>query len=247
MKALHVPALALLLMAAAIPRPAEAMSTTVNCSQGQKIGAALAVGFDDINVRGVCTERVEIRDDDVAIEGKSGAKVVGQIFINGAARVSIKNLTVEGGAPSPDVTSGILARSGASVTVTNVLVQNVTGDGVSLDRGASAVLDHVTSQNNTGYGVDATGNSYLQVRNGSVVQNNGSDGIAFELGSGGSVDHSTIKSNGDAGISMTRGASANLDSNTIQDNNDTADVFISDNGIGSRSPCRCESPWPLKM
>ena len=177
--------LVLVLAAATLPTTAHAMSTTVNCSQGQKIAAALNAGFDDIKVRGICTERVEIRLDDVAIEGKPGAKVIGQLFVNGARRVTIKNLAIEGTAPTP------------------------SGAGILLDRGASAVLDHVTVRN-AEVGVDADGNSYVEVLNESLFENNIEGGIRVLDGAGALVKDSTSRHNGDNGIAAYRGGHLEL-------------------------------------
>jgi len=230
MKNSLVGTLALVLAAMAVPSIADAEATTVNCNRGQKITTALDAGFNEIKVVGTCTENVEIRDDDVTIEGVGAAKVVGGLFVNGAQRVTIKNLTVEGGTPRPEGTSGVLVRSGASLEVVKVLSQNVTGEGVVIDRGASAILDQVTSQNNSGIGIYATGNSYLEVRNGSVVQNNGADGIVIELGSGGSIRDSTLHNNGDGAVTVLRGGSAVLVGNTIENDNGTPGVTVTDNG-----------------
>ena len=173
--------------------PAEALTATVNCSQGQKISTAVAAGFDDIKVRGTCTERVEILVDDVTIEGKSGAKVIGQLFVNGAHRITIKNLAVEGAAPTP------------------------SGAGILLDRGAAAVLDHVTVRS-AEFGVVAIGNSYVEVLNGSLFENNIGDGVLVELGAGALVKDSTSRNNGDAGVTVRRGANVELVHNSIVDN-----------------------------
>jgi Right handed beta helix region len=184
--------------------PAEALTATVNCSQGQKISTAVAAGFDDIKVRGTCTERVEILVDDVTIEGKSGAKVIGQLFVNGAHRITIKNLAVEGAAPTP------------------------SGAGIQLDRGAAAVLDHVTVRS-AEFGVVAIGNSYVEVLNGSLFENNIGDGVFVELGTGALVKDSTSRNNGDAGVTVRRGANVELVHNSIV-NNVFFQVFTTEGG-----------------
>ena len=213
MKLYLIPALALALATTANPRAVEAMSTTVNCSQGQKITTALNAGFDDIKVRGICTERVEIRVDDVAIEGKPGAKVIGQLFVNGARRVTIKNLAVEGTAPTP------------------------SGAGILLDRGAAAVLDHVTVRN-AEIGVDANGNSYVEVLNGSLFENNIGEGIRVQLGTGALVKDSTSRNNGDNGVAAYRGGHLELVHNSSVDNasfqvfaGENSNVVLTDNTL----------------
>jgi hypothetical protein len=186
--------------AATTPAMADGAATTVNCNLGKKIQAALNAGFDDIKVRGTCVENVEIRDDDVTIAGLSNAKVVGQLFVNGAHRVTIKNLTVEGVTPTP------------------------SGPGILLERGASAVLDRVTVRN-AEFGLVATGNSHVDVVNGSLFEANIGEGIALEIGSGGLVKDSTSRNNGDGGITVGHGASARLLNNVFQDNSGF-EVFV---------------------
>ncbi len=212
MKLYMSPVLALAFAATAIPRAAEAMSTTVNCSQGQKITTALNAGFDGIKVRGMCTERVEIRVDDVTIEGNPGAKVIGQLFVNGAHRVTIKNLAVEGTAPTP------------------------SGAGILLDRGAAAVLDNVTVRN-AEVGVDATGNSYVEVLNGSLFENNIGEGIRVWNGADALVKDSTSRHN-DNGIAAYRGGHLELVHNSVVDNasfqvfaGETSNVVLTDNTL----------------
>src|SRR5262245_14579288 len=185
--------LGLVLAVIAVPAAAGTMSTTVDCSRGQKINVALNAGFDNVKVRGTCTERVEIRVDDVTIEGKSGAKVIGQLFVNGAHRITISNLAGEGAAPTP------------------------SGAGILLDRGAAAVLDHVTVRS-AEPGVQAIGNSYVEVLNGSLFENNIGDGVLVELGAGALVKDSTSRNNGDAGVTVRRGANVELVHNSIVDN-----------------------------
>jgi pectate lyase len=77
-------------------------------SRGDTITVAVAGGFDDITVVGTCMENVEIRQGDVTIQGGgTGGTVVGQLFVNGARRVTIQNLSIQrDGAPG---SHGILA------------------------------------------------------------------------------------------------------------------------------------------
>jgi hypothetical protein len=196
--------IAIVLAVASMPTAAEAV--TVNCNTpAHTISGALALGAKDITVVGTCTENVEIRQDDVTIEGIGAATVVGQLFVNGANRVTVKNLTVQG-APQP-ADSGIL-----------------------IDRGGSAVLDHVTVRNAV-TGVDATGSSYVEIINGSLFENNTADGIRVQLGSSGVVKDSTSRNNGDGGVTVTRGGSVELVHNSFVDNVGFQ-VFITEGSTG---------------
>lgn len=155
-----------ILLTASMSTDVEAYSTTVDCGRGQKITAALKAGYDDIKVRGTCNENVEIRDDDVTILGLGGATLIGQVFVNGANRVTLVNLAVQGVTLNPPDSTVLVARGG------------------------SAVLDHVTVRNAV-TGVIATGNSYLEIVNGSLFENNTGRGIAVELGAAGAIVYVT--------------------------------------------------------
>lgn len=179
------------------------MSTTVNCNQGQKINVALSAGFEDIKVRGTCLEKVEVRADDVTLQGIGNATIIGRIVINGANRATIKSLTVRG-------TPG-----------------NPTDSAVLIDRGGAAVLDRVTVREAV-TGVDVTGNSYAEILNGSLFENNTGEGIRVQTGSGVIVKDSTSRSNGDGGITVTRGGSAQL-LNSVFVQNAGFQVFASEN------------------
>jgi len=199
--------LAVVLAAAAAPTNAEAVATTVNCNKpAETISGKLNVGFDEITVVGTCTETVEIRRDDVTIEGTGNATLIGKVLVDGARRVKIKNLKVQG---IPQVTGGIL-----------------------LDRGASVALDHVTVRD-AEVGVEATGNSYLEVLNGSVVELNTSTGIFIWQGSSALIVDSTCRNNAGDGLAVQDGGAAQLRDNTFEDNGPGGDsqVFIGENSF----------------
>lgn len=199
--------LAVVLAVAAASNSAEAMAATVNCNNPtQSISKALNAGITEITVVGTCTETVEIRRDDVTITGLGNATLLGKVIVDGAGRINIKKLKVQG--VSPDT-------------------------GILLERGASAVLDNVTVQNAVD-GVRATGNSYLEIVNGSVVQNNSATGIRIEYGSGALVTDSTCRNNFFDGLSVGNGGSAELRNNTIEGNGEEdgdSDVFVDQNGF----------------
>jgi Right handed beta helix region len=178
-----IPVFVLALASAAFPRAAEAMSTTVNCP-GNSITGALNAGFDDITVVGTCNEDVEIRQDDVTIQGGT---VTGELTVNGARRVTIQNLTVRGdGTPGKN---GILAINGAAVTIANVTVHGVAATGIAVN-GSTTNVD------------------------GSTVENSGGTGIDFDSGSSGTVTASTIQNNTDVGVNVGSASAVTLDGNT---------------------------------
>src|SRR5262249_9859638 len=99
---------------------------------------------------------------------------------------------------------------------------------VLIDRGAAAVLDHVTVRDMV-TGINVTGNSYAEIVNGSLFENNTGEAILIQLGSGALVKDSTAQHNGDGGVSVTRGGSADLEHNSLVDNAGFQ-VFVSENG-----------------
>ncbi|HEX6119919.1 MAG TPA: right-handed parallel beta-helix repeat-containing protein [Dongiaceae bacterium] len=192
--------LAVILAAAAAPSSASAATVTVNCSNpADSISLKLRLGFDDIRVQGTCTETVNIRRDDITIQGIGAAKLLGKVIVDGAARVKIKNLKVQG---SPD--TGILLMRGASV-----LLNQVTVNGAGQD------------------GIKATGNSYLELV-GSVVENSQVSGVFIVQGSSASVVGSTIRNNAADGLSLQNTSTAEVLTSTFEGNGPQGDsqVFI---------------------
>jgi len=180
--------LAIVLAAASMPTAAGAMSTTVNCL-GESIADALNAGFDEITVNGTCTEDVEIRRDDVTIQGdpNDGLDTIGgQVFITGAHRVTIQDLAI-----SNSQFHGIAAVDGAAVTVARVNIDSVAGAGIIATDGAHLSADQVT------------------------IQNSGAGGIALDTGAVANIANSTILDNGESGIGTSRGSVITLSGNTI--------------------------------
>ncbi len=214
--------LALLLAAAWMPRAAEALSVTVDCAidppdtiAGALNDAAMDIDPDIVTVNGTCTENVEIRQDDVTIQGDpndGGDAIVGQLLVNGAHRVTIQDLTITS---SPF--NGIAAVDGAAVTIARVTVDGAAESGVLAVNGASVNLNEVT------------------------IQNSGGDGIHLDFGALGFVVGSTIQNNATIGIFVFRHSSAVLGGNTIQGNPagvsviETSEAWLDENTISNSS------------
>ena len=193
--------LAIVLAAASMPTAADAMSTTVNCP-GESIAAELNAGFDELTVNGTCTEDVEIRRDDVTIQGDPNDgpdTIVGEVFITGAHRVTIQDLAI-----SNSQFHGIAAVDGAAVTVARVTVDSVANAGIIATGGAHLRADQVTIKNSGG-GV----------------------GIQLDLGSQALLTNSTILDNGGEGIELLRGSVAEISGNTIKDNAEGVGLDVS--------------------
>ena len=123
-----------------------ANAATVNCGTdtiGDVLAAATPGGRLTITINGTCTENVTITRDDVTLEGNGGSDVVdGQISINGARRVMIKNLTVTG--PG----AGISGFENASFTVEESTIDANGTDGIQVHDGANANILNNTITNN---------------------------------------------------------------------------------------------------
>ena len=234
--------LALILAAVAAPTAVEAMTLTADCGvdASNALGNALAAAapFDVIEVNGTCTQNVTILIDDLTIQGVGGnPTVAGELFVNGARRVTIQNLAVQGsGTPG---LNGIVSINSAAVRIANVTIDGIGDHGVIVLHGASADLDHVTVRNST-RGIVTEDNGSFQVVNSLVettsdiaivinrqssgvvidttVQNNGGIGILFALGGGGNVINSTIHDNAGVGVIVTTGADAALGGLIIENN-----------------------------
>jgi parallel beta-helix repeat protein len=191
---------ALVLAAASAPTAAEAMATTVDCSVAT-IAGALDAGFDEITVRGICTEDVEVRRDDITIQGNpidGFDTIVGQVFITGAQRVTIQDLAI-----SNSQAHGIAVVEGAAVTVARVTVDNVAGAGIIAAGGGNLHTDRVTIKNS-----------------------GGGTGIVVDRGSQALIENSTILDNQE-GIELLRGSVAELSGNTIKDNAEGVGLDVS--------------------
>jgi hypothetical protein len=231
-KSLLPGALALALSVGLLPTAVLALNpTTVNCPDS--IQVAIDGGFDEITVNGTCTENVFVRHDDITIQGDGNDTIVGQLWVEGARRIAIQNLTITGG---PE--NGIMAINGATVTAANLLIENVPHVGVNTLRNASVVADNVTIRN-ANYGVSVGDSGNLNVT-GSLIEQialNGVDvfnggtaalnqvtirGAATGIFAGANayveVTGAVIENSGDAGISLHRGADSLLTSSTIQNN-----------------------------
>jgi parallel beta-helix repeat protein len=193
--------------------PIAAHAVQVDCGAGQTIANALAQGATLVKVSGTCTETVEILRDDVTIQGMNGATLNGGISINAARRILIKNLTIKNGAEALDVG---------------------TVD-VFLDRGASATLDNVKIRK-AAVGVYATGSSFVEIRNGSLIAAN-ETGVWIDYSSSGRVDGSQFQDGTDDAILASRSSGLKLTNNTVQNNvfgiesNTNASIWMKGNTV----------------
>jgi hypothetical protein len=233
---------ALTLAVGLLPTAAEALTADCNDNPGSALGDALAIAGpgEVIDVNGICTQDVEIRTDDLTIQGAVGsAGVTGQIYVIGARRVAIENLNVQGdGTPGEH---GIAVVDNAAVAIRNVTVQGVQGateHGITLAGGASAFLEEVTVRNaNTG--VVALGSSHIEVFNGLLVEQVVFNGVDLARGSSAVLDQVTIRKSGSSGV-FAQGSSLVevLNNSLIEDNVAGITLDLNSSGIISGSTIR---------
>lgn len=246
--------------------PPRSMNINVNCGAGQTIAGALAranaiPGNVAITIHGVCEETVNIardnitlqgatRDDGirapsgepwaVSIKGQHGVRLAnltitqGGITIWGGSSVEAEQITVENSSNN----IGIIANSGASALLTNVIVRNISGVGVSVGTGghitlsASEVRNNrigvfvtdggsvnvggTTIENNSGFGAGAVGDGVLAI-GGGVVQNNPL-GLLVKANSTLVLGPNAVVRNNGTGAELEVGGFLHLRGSTLQDN-----------------------------
>ena len=237
-------AVVLLMAIGALPSASAQSNTfTIDCSRGQKIGAALQLGdwrrLLVLNVRGTCREFVNITRADVTLRGDPSAEIVApsqdrDLLTVSGDRVTLENLTLTGGAGglaidhSPTfVARSVIVQDAANVGVrvrvgdarlTSCTVQRSGGVGISVVRGGSVVLSGgslvIDSANG---GITATRGALVQL-NGSTVARSGTEGILLAEGSQGTISGSTITANGAVGLHVGKNSSANVFRTTISGN-----------------------------
>lgn len=239
----HISGIAASLATAAFltfPSAASALSDlviNVDCASGDRIAKALGRPnvLDRrliIVVNGTCSENVTVERDDVVLRaGAAGGGVSAAvaatpaILINGARRVALENLAVNGGHDGVRITGGAAAAiRGGSVRLAEFI-------GVRVDSSSSVTVDGSTIEGHKQGGVTAIGSSATVT--GSLVRDNGFSGVASLSGAAvvlGRIDDfgnvcvpcgNTIENNRLDGLTVARAGSARLYGNVIQGNGTT--------------------------
>jgi hypothetical protein len=172
--------------------PALCATRKVNCAKGQTISRALKHAKPDtvIQVQGTCKETVAVTVDGVTIDGGGTAVIDGQnppptaevfsaVRVDGARRVTIKNLTLQ------NAIDGLQARGGAAVTANGVTVQNTGFSGISIDENSTAVITDCTVSGSAGDGIDVFRGSNATMTGTVTSSNNNGWGISLALDSTG--------------------------------------------------------------
>jgi hypothetical protein len=128
----------------------------VDCSAGQTIADALVKTADDhqvvLSISGICRESVEIRRDDVELQGRTGAAIWADasqayaLYVNRGRRISASGLTLQGGYQAAllvvfgdlsgeqltivGANSGVLLQNGANVNLSSAVISGSAFGGV---------------------------------------------------------------------------------------------------------------------
>lgn len=174
---------------------ADADTRVVDCPGGDSIQRALEEKKADrpltVVIRGVCTEAVTVKQDDVTLEGDGGG-IDGAVTIDGGRRAVIAQLTIRN--PAGD---GVTVANGGSATIRNNHIDDNAGYGVFLRNAAFAIVNDNTMLRNgivNPTTIDASG---IGVALGSMVRASGNE-IRENANTGIEVfDNSTYRSEGD--------------------------------------------------
>ncbi len=133
----------------------QAAAVNVKCDKDKTIQAAVddAVDGDIIEVSGTCTEIVTITTDGITVRGGSGT-LMGGIIVDGAQRVVIDNLTIDG-STNAERLDGVRAQNNAQVTVRNSTIQNHTRNWVVIVAASSGLIEVNTITVNEADGADS--------------------------------------------------------------------------------------------
>jgi parallel beta-helix repeat protein len=199
----------------------------VKCDKGHSVQSALdgLTGPAIIVVTGTCHEYLEIKKDDVTIQGGNYQEpsTVEQhrniIWVRSARRVLITGVTVTGGY------NGIAVGQGGSLTLDgNSTISGARSNGVVSSFGSSMTVNSSTIQGNP-RGATASDNSAIVVTNSHIISNTG-PGVLVQRSSSARIGQnlfgdqmkSWIMGNGGNGVSVSRGSHAIIDGNEIKNN-----------------------------
>lgn len=234
-----------------MPSVARAITSTVDCNAGQKIGQKIKTASpgDLILVSGVCSENIVVPESkaNITIDGQGTATIgpvdpaKATIMIRGGG-ITIRNFSsITGGH------SGITVIRGGSATIVNNIIEFVSspdgGNGILVTEGSNAAIGFVPGttgtmgnaiQNNSNHGILVSRVSSVQVK-GNLIEANGRSGVTISRVSQADVESNTINSNIEHGIFVTQNSGVNIASNnsTVPNNG---------NGLRCRSNSYVEGP-----
>src|SRR5271165_937435 len=168
----------------AVPAVAQFNFTvTVDCSHSQSLQTAVtyALPGSTIVVKGACIGPITITTPGIKLDGRGTGSISGAgrdaVTINGAQRVVLAGLTVNGG------NNGVVIENGAQATLQNDSVTGNALTGVVVHTNAAATVNGGASTHNGLNGVDVEATSSLNVTSSYVVSSNTVFGVEVNNGS----------------------------------------------------------------
>lgn len=219
---------ALLMITSSIPFAAQAITLPADCANGDpatELGNAVASAqpHDVIQVAGTCTESVEVRIDDLAIQGDGDDTVAGQVAVTGAHRFLLQDLNVQGdGTPG---LHGIAVTGNADVTIRNVMVQDVADFGIFLAGGSTALLGNVVVIGGA-YGVVVLNGSHVESVNGLLVEQAVNNGVDLSRASSAVLDGVVVRNSGGFGIAAQGSSLVEVLNNSMVENNAVGGINV---------------------
>ena len=146
-----------------------AKTILVDCDKGQTISKALEKKADEliIEISGTCQEDVVIERNNLTLRGvMPGATVVAAsssaIFLDRVSRVSIEDLTVQGGIEGPGEIggAGVFVWLSTAVSVSGLVVEQGQSKGMTV-LGSEVIISDSVFRNNNGYGLQGNQSSLV--------------------------------------------------------------------------------------
>lgn len=202
--------LPILALGLGITSEAEARIVNVNCDTKSLQSAVIRANpGDTINVSSTCNERIDVRTDDVTIDGGGTAIIDGTGLAGALSLVQVQALNVR---------------------IQNITVQNSPGAGIHVRSSGSAIIEGTTIKDNAADGILVNQSAYARIgsglddhpatagtETGNDINYNGTSGIAVRSSANADIFHNSITVNV-RGINITNAGSANIAGNDITDN-----------------------------
>ena len=169
----------------------------VDCDKGQTIGKALEKKAYAliIEISGTCQEEVVIERNNVTLRGiMPGATVVAAsssaIFLDRVSRVSIENLSVQGGTEE----AGVLVWQSTGISVSDLVVEEGESKGMTVVGSTVTITDSVF-RNNNGYGLQGNASSLIFLGSEVELNDNEYEGLLLSFQSD-LISLAAIRANG---------------------------------------------------
>jgi len=214
-----------------------AKTVIVDCEKGDSINEALEEKADElvIEIVGTCQEDVVIERNNVTLRGAgSGATVVAAsstaIYLDRVSRVSLENLSAQGGIEGPgDIGgAGVAVVLSTGVSVSDLVVELGQSKGMIV-AGSEVIISDSDFRDNNGYGLQGNASKLFFLGGEVELSGNSYEGLLLSFQSSLiSVASVRANGNGDGGIMLGENSSASLIGPVEVTGNDVA-------GIGAES------------